>query len=141
MTNYETGLLAIFGGFILVVLLFALICTVLMVVSKWKIFEKAGKPGWAALIPYYSTYILYEMLNMQQCFVIYLVAALVSLFLGGILAQLASIVTFGLFVYANLNLAKAFGKEPAFVVGLTLLPIVFYPILAFGNADYQPENL
>lgn len=141
MTNYETGFFAVLGGFVLGVLILALVCLVIMVVSNWKIFEKAGQPGWAAIVPYYNTYVLYEMLNMQQWFVVYLVSVLAGIFVSGILATMAGLVTFGLFVYGNINLAKAFGKDQGFVVGLTLLPIVFYPILAFGDAEYQPENL
>lgn len=139
--TYNSNLLAMLGGFVLILGLFFLVCLIIIVVSKYCIFEKAGKPGWAAFIPYYNTYVSYEMLNMQDLFVVFIIASLAGFFLSGILATLAGIVVFGLNIYENINLAKAFGKSTGFMVGLVLVPIVFYPILAFGGAEYQPENL
>lgn len=141
MINYNTELVAALGGLLIFVALFIIVCAVIIIIANWKIFKKAGQPGWAAIIPYYNTYITYEIVNMKEWFVVYLVAAIVGMVASGTLATISSLVTFGLSIYANINLAKAFGKSGGFAVGLIFLPIVFLPILAFGDATYQPENL
>ncbi len=96
---------------------------VLMVVSLWRIFKKSGKPGWAALVPIYSDITMMEVIGRPGWwFLVYMVPIL-----GLYVAILDKII-----------LAKCFGKDGGFAVGLILLPIVFFPILAFGKtAQYQ----
>lgn len=98
------------------------ILLLVMVASWWKIFTKAGQPGWAAIVPIYNNYILQEIVGREVWW-------LVFLFIPGL--------NFIWLVVIGLDLAKSFGKETLWGVGLIVLPIVFYPLLAFGDAQYQ----
>lgn len=104
---------AVFGFVVFLVLIFAL----------WRIFEKAGKPGWAALIPFYNVIVLLEIVGKPWWWLLLLIFVPLGNIIWGIWT-------------VNL-LAKSFGKNEAFTVGLLLLGIVFYPILGFGSASYQ----
>ena len=96
---------------------------VLMVVSIWKIYTKAGKPGWASLVPIYSDITMMEVIGRPGWwFLVYMVPVL-GLYLA---------------IVDKITLAKCFGKSSGFAVGLILLPILFYPMLAFSKtAQYQ----
>jgi hypothetical protein len=119
MVEQQTGLLAGLGVGVLIVY-FALI--IFMVVVMWKIFTKAGKPGWAAIIPIYNIVVLVEIVGKPVWWVILM------------LVPCANIV---MMILLNLELAKSFGKSTGFGVGLILLPFIFLPMLAFGDAEYQ----
>lgn len=109
---------AIFGGAIGIVYL-AII--VLMIVAWWKIFEKAGKPGWAAIVPIYNIIVLCEIVGRPAWWVV--------LFLIPCVNIVAHIII-------SLDLAKSFGKDVGFGVGLIILPYIFGLILGFGSATY-----
>lgn len=98
---------------------------VLMIVSMWKIYAKAGKPGWASLIPFYNMWVLAEICGKPGWW--------------GLLCLIpyAGIV-FLILLY--IDLAKRFGKGAGYAVGLILLGIVFFPMLAFGDARYHPAH-
>ena len=104
------------------VLIFWFAVMILMIVSMWKIFTKAGKPGWAAIIPIYNIIVLLEIAGKPLWWIILFFIPLVNL-IAAILVTVA--------------FAKSFGKGAGFAIGLLLLGIVFYPILAFGDATYQ----
>lgn len=108
---------AIFAAMMIPVLIIA----VLMIVSYWKIFEKAGKPGWAAIVPIYNIIVLLEIVGKPTWWILlFLVPCVNIIFL----------------VWMTNLLSKSFGQSEGFTVGLLLLGVVFYPILAFGNYKY-----
>jgi uncharacterized membrane protein YhaH (DUF805 family) len=96
----------------------------LAVVAMWKIFTKAGKPGWAALIPLYNIIVLLEIAGKPTWWVI--------LFL-------VPFVNFVMIILVSIALAKNFGKGTGFGLGLAFLGFIFGPILAFGDAQYNPQ--
>lgn len=99
----------------------SLIVGILTLIAFWKILEKAGVPGWAALIPFYNTYMLFKITwGNGWKFLLTLIP------IAGIVF---SIIT-------TVKLAKAFGKGGGFAVGLILLGVVFYCILGFGKDVY-----
>lgn len=100
--------------FMLVILAFYVIC-------YWKLFEKAGQPGWAAIVPIYNIVILMQIVGRPAWWVILMLIPCVNIIVA-------------LLVY--LDLARVFGKGAGFGIGLFLLGIVFLPILAFGDAEY-----
>lgn len=110
--------LALFIGWIAVC---ALAVAVLMIAGMWKTFEKAGKPGWAAIIPIYNVIVLLEIVGRPLWWIL--------LFL----IPLANIV-FSFIVH--IDVARSFGQGTGFGVGLTLLGWVFFPILGFGKSRY-----
>ncbi len=103
----------------LVVLYLAII--VLAIAGLWKVFVKAGKPGWAAIIPIYNCIVLLEIVGRPIWWIILLLIPCVSIVVAFILC---------------LDLAKAFGKDTAFGIGIFFLGFIFVPILGFGSATY-----
>lgn len=97
---------------------------ILMIAAMWKVFEKAGKPGWAAIVPIYNLIVLCEIAGKPAWWVVLLLIPFVNI-VAGIIVVIA--------------LAKNFGKGAGFGIGLLLLPMVFYPMLAWGDARYQPQ--
>ena len=95
---------------------------VLIIAALWRIFTKAGQPGWAALIPFYNLYVLLQVAGKPGWWLILMLIPLVNLVI--LIITLSA-------------LAAKFGKGVGFTIGLILLPIVFYPILGFGGAKYQ----
>ncbi len=93
----------------------------LILASFWKIFEKAGRPGWEGIIPFYNIYVLLKFVGKPGWWLV--------LFLIPIVNYIFIIWTYNM-------LSKSFGKDEGFTVGLVLLGIVFFPILAFGDAKY-----
>ncbi len=114
------GMIAgIFGlGFAVFMLAFA----VLMIVSVWKVFTKAGKPGWAAIVPIYNIIVMLEIVGKPLGWIVLLLIPLVN-FIAGILVSIA--------------LAEKFGKSTGFGLGLAFLGFIFFPILAFGDARFK----
>jgi len=95
---------------------------VLVVIALWRVFEKAGQPGWAAIVPFYNLYILCKIAGKPGWWVLLMLIPLVNIVI---------------LLLVKIDLARAFGKDTAFAIGLWLLPIVFYPLLAFGDAQYR----
>ena len=102
--------------------LFVIVVAVLEIAAMWKIYEKAGKPGWAAIIPIYNIVVLLQISGKPVWWIILMLIPIVNI-------VVAIVVIFGL--------AKNFGKGGLFAVGLLLLGLIFYPILGFGDAQYQ----
>ncbi len=93
----------------------------LYIIGMWKIFTKAGKPGWAAIIPIYNIIVLLEVVDKP---------------LWWFILWLIPFVNVVIYIIVNIELAKKFGQGGGFTAGLILLPIIFYPILGFGGAKY-----
>jgi hypothetical protein len=96
----------------------------LFAAGLWRMFEKAGKPGWAALVPVYNAWLMVEIVKKPVLWFILLLVPCVSI-----------VFTFLLCI----ELAKVFGKSAGFGVGMALLPYVFMPIVGLGDAQYRPE--
>lgn len=128
---------------------------VVQVIAYWKLFTKAGEPGWKSIIPFYNSYILFKIAWSTKFFWLMLAVAVGGGFIGGILAALLSetaavVVAFVMIVYwiiavfaivisivLCVKLAQAYGKGVGFAIGLVFLNIIFILILAFGNAQYR----
>ncbi len=106
--------------------LFPLTCGVaigvIVTVGLWKVYEKAGRPGWAAIVPFYNAYILVKIAGRPGWWLVLMFVPLVNMVIAIIVA---------------LDVAKAFGKGTGFGIGLALLSFIFYPILGFGDATYR----
>ncbi len=104
---------------IMIVIYLAII--ILMIASLWTTFSKAGKPGWAAIVPIYNLIVLLEIVGKPWWWLFLMLIPIVNLVIL-------------IIVYHNLSLS--FGKSGGFTVGLILLGFIFLPILAFGDAKY-----
>lgn len=92
---------------------------VLMIAAMWKVFTKAGEPGWAAIVPIYNYYVLDKIAGRPTWWL------LLWIFLGPIA-----------YIVISFDIAKRFGKGAGFAIGLILLPFIFWPMLAWGDASY-----
>ena len=102
---------------------------IILLVASWKIFTKAGQPGWAILIPIYNIYVYTKVLSRPKWWIL--------LYFFGIVPFAGSFAVLFVSIIDSFRLAKLFGKAPVFGVGLLLLPFIFYSILAFGSAEYD----
>ena len=100
------------------------IVAVVLIVAWWKIFTKAGKPGWAALIPIYNVIVMLQVVGRPVWWVILFFIPVVNFIIG---------------IIVFLDLAKVFGKSTWFGIGLILLNPIFALILAFGDAEYKGQ--
>ena len=103
-------------------IIFGLLVALLLIVAMWKVFTKAGQPGWASIIPIYNLYIWCKIVGRPWWW---------------ILLMLIPFVNFIICIILCIDLAKSFGKGVGFGIGLALLGIIFFPILGFGSAQYQ----
>lgn len=109
------------AGFSMVYSLISLALCIVVIVAWWKIFVKAGKPGWASIIPFYNTYCMFQIsFGNGWLFLLCLVPC----------------VNIVMIIIMYVKLAKAFGKSGGFAVGLIFLSFIFLPMLGFGDADY-----
>jgi hypothetical protein len=99
-----------------------LLVALLMIVAMWKVFAKAGQPGWASIIPIYNLYIWCKIVGRPAWWIILMLIPLVNIIVGIVLC---------------IDMAKSFGKGVGFGIGLVFLGIIFLPILGFGSAQYQ----
>lgn len=123
--DYNSGMAmaaGMFGGFFILVYMLII---VLMLVSMWKIFVKAGKAGWASLIPFYNTIVMLEIAKLPIWYIFLMFIPIVNAIIG---------------VVVMAKMAKAFGKGTGFVLGMLFLPLIFYPILAFDKSEYIIEG-
>lgn len=95
---------------------------VFYIFCMWKIFVKAGKPGWAAIIPIYNTLVMLEIIGRPWWYLLLMLVPVVNIVIG---------------IMIIFDLAKVFGKGTGFGFGLLFLSFIFIPILAFGDATYQ----
>ena len=95
----------------------------IIIISLWKIFTKAGKPGWAAIVPIYNLIVMLEICCKPIWWFILMLIPFVNLIVIIILL---------------VELAKRFGKGVGFAIGMLILPFIFYPMLAFGDSKYTP---
>ena len=100
----------------------SLVLCVFVLVCMWIVFRKAGKPGWAAIVPFYNLYVLFEITWGSGIRFLLLLIPIYNIILS---------------IQTQVRLAKAFGKSGGFAAGLIFLPYIFIPLLAFGGTAYQ----
>lgn len=94
---------------------------VVMIAAFWKVFTKAGEPGWAAIIPIYNLIVLLKIVGRPLWWIVLLLIPFVNIVVGFIVV---------------FDLAKRFGHGAGFALGLIFLAPIFYPVLAWGDSRY-----
>lgn len=100
--------------------------TVVVMAGTWKAYAKAGEPGWAAIVPVYNIMIMARIAGKDE------VQALLTLI---------PVVGIVFYIMILIDFCKCFDVSPAYVIGLILLPYVFWPMLGFGSAGYLGPSL
>ncbi len=116
------GIMALLG----VLMLPIIILVVIYIISMWKIFTKAGQPGWAAIVPVYNIIVQLNVQGRPAWWVIWWLIPFVNY-----------VSTWVMMIITGIDLSKRFGKSGGFAAGIILLPFIFLPILAFGSSQYQ----
>ena len=123
------------GALFAVYLIFMIAIYVVTVVGLWIGCVKAGRPGWAAIIPIYNWWVWVEMIGRPRWWFWALVASVLLSWIS-IVGIILGILMFVLYLMGCLDMAKAFGRGAGTGIGLWLVPFVFAPILGFGDAQY-----
>lgn len=105
------------GGVQIVVMIWVIVT----LVSLWGIFEKAGEPGWACIVPFYNSWVWCKVAGMPGW-----------VFIGFFIPYVGAVFS----IVVTVLTGKCFGKGVGFILGLIFLPFIFLPILAFGNSEY-----
>ncbi len=100
----------------------SLLFLVPLVLGRWKVYEKAGLPGWGAVVPIYNTILLLKVARRPLWWLLLYVIPLINLIP---------------LVLVPLGIARNFDKTGRFATGLIFLGFIFYPILGFGPSQYQ----
>jgi Family of unknown function (DUF5684) len=103
------------------VIIFLVAFAIFIIAAMWKVFEKAGQPGWAAIIPVYNIYIMTKIGGKPGYWTLLCLIPFVN-------------VVFMIWLYNMIS--KSFGKDEGFTAGLIFLGLIFWPILGFGSAKY-----
>ena len=114
--------------------LLGVIWVVLKVVAGWRIFAKAGQPGWASIVPFYNSYIKIYWGNGW----LFLVPLVLSVAAAGIpvFSTLFTLLAAIIAIITKYRQSVAFGQGIGFAIGLVLLDPIFNMILGFGSYEY-----
>ena len=105
----------------IVPMLFIAVIAIAIIAGFWKMFEKAGKPGWASIIPIYNLIVILEIVGRPIWWIIlYIIPC------AGIIVS----------IVVCIDLAKSFGKGTGYGLGIVFLGFIFIPLLGFGDAKY-----
>ena len=107
------------GGMLMPLVFLAVI--VFFIAAMWKVFSKAGHPGWAALVPIYNVVVMVQIAGRPVWWLLLFFIPVVNIIVSLVVA---------------VDIAKNFGKGTGFGLGLWLFGFIFYPILGFGDAEY-----
>jgi uncharacterized membrane protein (DUF485 family) len=99
--------------------------SLIQIISLWRIFLKAGRPGWASIVPIYNIIVLLEVVKKPVWWIFLLLIPVVNVVIS---------------IWITNMLSLSFGKESGFTVGLIFLGFIFYPILGFGTPVYVHEG-
>ena len=105
-----------------IISLLYLVMIVAAIAGMWKVFEKAGQPGWASIVPIYNLIVLLQIVNKPIWWIVLLLIPLINIVI---------------LIMVSIALAEKFGKGGGFAVGMVFLPFVFYPMLGFGDERFQ----
>jgi hypothetical protein len=100
-----------------------IVIALVVIAGMWKAFEKAGEPGWGAIIPIFNIYLMLKIGGKPWWWLFLL---------------LVPIVNFIVSIIMNIGISRNFGHGVGFGLGLTFLGFIFWPLLGFGDDQYQP---
>jgi hypothetical protein len=133
--NQEAAAFAFGAALIAFIAAFALVFAVIGIVTligMWKVFTKAGQPGWAVLIPIYNFIVLLRIAGLAWYWVFTPLIVLIPIL--GAIAYLVWV------VWVHHRISTRFGQGVGFTIGLTLLGPIFWLILGFGSSKYVAEQ-
>ena len=118
MESYSTGQIIFTSALILTGLIF----TIVNIVAFWRIFEKAGVPGWKSIIPVYNLLNLFDILGKPRYWILFILIPGLHLFIS---------------IWMFILLGQRFQQSDLFIMGLFLFGFIFVSVLAFGDSEYD----
>ena len=128
LTPSNTVLAAV-SGFFAAYSVVIMVLAIISIIAYWKIFSKAGKPGWACIIPVYGNIVQFQIVGLNPWLLLLFIVPIVNFVAIPVLS-----------IMMAFRLAKSFGKDIGWGFGLLFLPFIFYLILAFGSSEYVGPN-
>ena len=104
---------------------YAALIIIATIAGLYKVFEKAGIPGWKSIVPIYSNLLILRMIGRPDWWLLLMLVPLVNIVVA---------------IVVQIEMAERFGKGILFGAGLFFFPFVLYPLLGFGNVEYHPPN-
>jgi hypothetical protein len=105
-----------------VLILEVIVLIFLFLLPLWRILSKAGKPGWGSIVPIYNIYLICKVCGRPGWWTILCLIPFINIIIAIILC---------------IDLAKVFGKDAGFAIGIILLGFIFIPILGYGKTEYK----
>lgn len=135
-----SGLFAGVFAIAAIIIIFALAIGIFYIIGVWKILKKANQPGWASLIPVYREYLLCKMSGVNPWWVLIGVCAPILNVIPIIGSILSFILTIYFMILLSVSIARSFGKDDSYAIGLVLLAPFFYFALGISDATYKGET-
>lgn len=122
----DSSAVGVFGAFTAIYWIISIAVTVISIIALWKVFKKAGKGGWEAIVPFYNLWTLLEIsgINGSKMFFMFIPVA-------------GPIILLVFMIKAAISLNQKFRKPGGFAVLLILVPVVGYCILGFNKDTYD----
>lgn len=140
--EFLLSMLGLSLGFIIGAFVISTALCVFFIICSWRIYEKIGRSGWECLIPIYNVYamgqalgcepIAYACMGCMGGYFLFLILAKFLAFLGLLMFPML-VAMLVMNILLNVKLCEGLGKPVWMVVLCLLLPIVYYPILAFTD--------
>jgi hypothetical protein len=105
-----------------IMVVYAVVLIFLFIIPLWRIFTKAGQPGWGSIIPIYNIYLWCKVCGRPGWWTILCLIPFVNIVI---------------LIILSIDLAKVFGKGAGFAIGIILLGFIFMPVLGYGKAEYK----
>lgn len=132
--------LAALGIFSFIMIAIILVIFVIYLIGLWKMFQKAGKQGWEAIIPFYNSWILVEISGLSWWwFFLVIATSLESILQLDNLTTICSLVSIVASFFCNYNISKKLHQGTGFAILMTLFPFVLIPMIGFSN-HYQFDH-
>lgn len=116
-------------GALKIILLVLVLLVAFYIFCGWKLFAKAGKPGWAIFVPIYNIVVQFQIAKLSPWLILLYLLVIIPI-LGPILALVLNI-------FVSVKTCSAFGKGVGFTIGYILLGFIFMPILALDSSEYN----
>lgn len=129
LTVADAGIFAAIMGFFATYSIIVIAIAVIGIIANWKIFSKAGKPGWASIIPIYNVVVQFQIVGLSPWLLLLFIVPFVNFIAIPVIC-----------IMLPFKMAKSFGKDIGWGFGLWLLPFIFNLILAFGSSEYVGPN-
>lgn len=141
MANEEIiAIIMALGALAIVMLIILIPIWIIYIIGLWKMFKKAGKKGWEAIIPFYNNWVYVEVAGLNWWYFLFIISGTIVTFIDlDELSPLCNLVSFVAIFFCNYNIAKKLHKGTGFAVAMTLVGFIIIPLIGFSK-EYVWDN-